>query len=116
MTPEQFVSALDGLIAAAPHGQQGEALQKVIALAEQNPKKAAAMLGKLQPTGTCKYLEDFIKTKASNIMLISKLATLFFGEEQAAAVLDMINLNAEHDPENEEENDLYNSEGDGYSH
>jgi hypothetical protein len=116
LDPGQFISAVNGIIAAAPHGQQGAALQRVIEIGMQDRFRLISMLEQIEPVHDSAYIQDFFKTKASNIMLVSRLAGLLYTDDVVLQILDKIDLATEYSDPNDEEDDLYNSEGDGYSH
>lgn len=122
MEPGHFALAVNAVIAASPHGQQGEALKRLINLANEDRGKLIDLLEKIEHrTGVddLRYVQDFYKSQASNIMLLAKLAQAAYDNEEAVMkVLDAIKLGeaGERDPEVDEDEDMYNSEGDGYSH
>jgi hypothetical protein len=113
--PEHFIGAVNGLIASAPHGRQQEVINKIAA---KEPNEMVRVLSTINPAPTNHFVQDFYKSRGSNIMLVAKLAEKIFGSEIAHQVLDQIDLmtNFEDGEVDEDEDDLYNSEGDGYSH
>lgn len=127
MEPEHFAAAVNAIIAATEHGKQAEAIKKLIEIGT-NKGRLIDLLEKVERNVDAegyKYVQDFYRSKASNIMLLQKLAqTAYDNEEAVAKVLDTIELgyNSDEDSADEdlydedEDEDLYNSEGDGYSH
>ena len=86
-------------------------------MGRQDPNKLIGLLNQFEPSHDLKYLADFFKTRGSNIMLISDLAKILYDDAVVMQILDKIDLTTEHrDTESEDEEDIYNSEGDGYSH
>lgn len=117
MTPEAFVSALNGVIAGSPHGQQEAVLKKLSTLAKTNPAKLVEMLMSVEPVPGTNYLQDFFRSRGSNIMIIVAIASALFDELVVHQILDAISPVAVEEEDDEEDEDLeYNSEGDGYSH
>lgn len=120
MEPKHFAAAVNAVIAAAPHGQQQEVIKKLIEIGKQDKGRLIDMLEKLETNPDnqqLKFVQDFYRSKASNITLIAKLAqTAYDNEEAVEKVLDAIDLSTQYRNVEDEDEDLYNSEGDGYSH
>jgi len=121
MEPGHFALAVNAVIAASPHGQQGEALKKLIIIANEDRGKLIDLLEKIEHrTGVddLRYVQDFYRSQASNIMLLAKLAQAAYDNDEAVMkVLDAIKLGQVAEIEDaDEDEDMYNSEGDGYSH
>lgn len=117
LDPNRFIEGVNGIIASAPHGRQQEVLKRAIEMGENNPEQLITLLSSAEPTHNTKYLQDFYRSKGSNIMWVAKLAQIFYDEETVMHILDDIRLDSEFtEKEDEEEDELYNSEGDGYSH
>lgn len=122
LEPGHFAAAVNAVIIAAPHGQQQEAIMKLIEIGKADKGRLIDILEKIEHrTGTSdmKYIQDFYRSKASNINLLTQLAqTAYDNDDAVSKVLDAIDMTTDYndvdvDPEDE---DLYNSEGDGYSH
>lgn len=121
MDPVHFAKAVNAVIAASPHGQQAEAIQKLIKIGQQDKGKLIDVLEKIETNVEKKdmaYIQDFYRTKPSHIRLLTMLAeTAYDNEEAIDKVLDAIDLGTDFSDEEEgDDEDLYNSEGDGYSH
>ncbi len=117
LTPGQFIIAVNGIVASAPHGRQHEAIANITEIGRQDSNRLIEMLSQFEPSHDLKYLADFFKTRGSNIMLVSDLAKILYDDTVVMQILDKIDLTTTHgDIESEDEEDIYNSEGDGYSH
>lgn len=117
LDPEQFVNGINGIINSAPHGRQTEALARVMQIGQSDPTKLVELLQKVEPAYANRYVQDFYKSKASNIMVVAKIAGLIYDDDTVMQILDSIEPQSEVAGEpDEEEDELYNSEGDGYSH
>ena len=117
LTPSQFIIAVNGIVASAPHGRQHEAIANIAEIGKQDSNRLIELLNQFEPSHNLNYLADFFKTRGSNIMLIADLAKTLYDDAVVVQILDKIDLATKHtDTESGEEEDIYNSEGDGYSH
>jgi len=116
LTPNQFIVAVNGIVASAPHGRQHEAIANITEMGRQDPNKLIGLLNQFEPSHDLKYLADFFKTRGSNIMLVSNLANILYDDTVVMQILDKIDINTTHEDTEGDEEDIYNSEGDGYSH
>ncbi len=117
MDPAQFISAMNSVIASAPHGQQDAVLKKLAMMAKADPSQLVAMLSQLEPMPGTNYLQDFFRSRGSNIMTIANIAGALFDENTVIEILDNMSPAVDVEDEEDAEEELeYNSEGDGYSH